>query len=100
MFAAGKRVYLGQPYLGAGYTIHVIGMRRISKDFVNCVIRSSYLTNLRIATIYSQGLLDRLQKLEATLYDSRASAELAMSTIKKYMLGHLEHEVFRPIEND
>jgi hypothetical protein len=81
MFAPGKRVYVGQPYWGTCINIHVIGMRRISKDFVNCVVNIGHLNNLRLATIYSPTLHNRLLHLKAELFADRASAEDLLNSL-------------------
>ena len=76
MFSPGTKVYLGSAYWGmGGERIHVLGLRRISRDFVNCVVHIGTLQNIRVSPIYSASTFKKLERLQAELYGSRQEAE-------------------------
>jgi hypothetical protein len=84
MFSPKTRVYLGHCYWGpGGEAIHVVGLRRVSRDWVNCVIPNEVLDNLRIASIYSSTLWARLERLEALQFRDKLTAEAELTLIQK-----------------
>ena len=79
MFSPGTKVYLGAGYWGMGQAVHVVGLRRISRDFVNCVIDIGAIESLRTASIYSCSLWATLEKLDAEQFRSKLDAECCLS---------------------
>ena len=80
MFSPGTKVYVGQAYWGMGQNIHAIGLRRVSRDFVNCAIDIGALENLRVTSVYSKSLWAKLEKLKAEVFDSKPDAERYLSS--------------------
>jgi hypothetical protein len=75
MFSPRTKVYIGHVYWGmGGEKLHTIGLRRISRNFVNCAIAIEYLENLRVKPIYSQKLWSKLTSLEASLFEEHDKA--------------------------
>ena len=75
MFSPGTKVYLGSAYWGmGGQKIHVIGLRRTSRDFVNCVIHIGVLENLRTSSVYSTSRWETLERLNARLFETEQNA--------------------------
>lgn len=65
-FSPGTKVYLGEAYWGMGaQDMHVIGLRRVSRKWVNCVIRTDVLEHLRVTAVDSQTSWERLERLGA-----------------------------------
>lgn len=76
MFSPGTKVYLGDAYWGmGGQNIHAVGLRRISREFVNCVIDIGAIENLRITSVYSASLWRKLEKLNAELFKNKEDAD-------------------------
>lgn len=76
MFSPGTKVYLGPAYWGmGGRCVHAVGLRRISRDFVNCVIDTGVLENLRPGSVYSASRWATLTKLGAMTFETRSEAE-------------------------
>jgi len=74
-------VYLGEAYWGVGgQNIHAIGLRRVSRDFVNCTIDIGAIENLRVTSVYSKSLWAKLEKLKAELFKSKPDAEIYLSS--------------------
>ena len=75
MFSPGTKVYLGEAYWGmGGEKIHVVGLRRISKNFVNCAIHIGTIDHLRTMSVYSSSLWSKLEKMNAELFRNKADA--------------------------
>jgi hypothetical protein len=74
MFSPGRRLYLGQGYWGMGQSMHVIGLRRISRDLVNCVVNIELIKTARPALIYSKTLIQKLEQLGCMFFLDRSSA--------------------------
>ncbi len=82
-FAPGTKVYLGEPYRGmGGEKLHVVGLKRRPRVFGNCVIHVALLDNLRLASLYSERLVDKLTRKDANLFDDKAEAEELLNYIK------------------
>ena len=76
LFSPGTKVYLGHAYWGmGGERLHVIGLRRISKVFVNCAVEIGTLQNMRILSVYSASLWAKLEKLGAERFEAKSDAE-------------------------
>lgn len=74
MFSRGTRLYLGQGYWGMGQSMHVIGLRRISRDTVNCIIEVGLIENPRPTLIYSKSLIQKLEHLNCVFFLNRSDA--------------------------
>ncbi len=82
MFSPGTRVYLGRVYWGmGGESLHVVGLRRISRDFVNCVIAITIVENIRICSVYSPKLWNVMARLEAETFSCKQKAASFCSTM-------------------
>lgn len=59
----------------AGESIHVVGLRRIYREFVNCVIEIGVIENLRVTSIYSARKWAVLTRFNAELFQTKADAD-------------------------
>ena len=91
-FSPGSRLYVGYGYWDRGETIHVIGLRRISRDWVNCIVAVDLLVDVRPNLVYSGELIDRLQRLECNFFENREFAELEVSLIAEWAKMNLERK--------
>jgi len=58
-----------------GERIHVVGLRRISRDFVNCTVECGVLANIRTSSIYSPKTWRMLEYRKALQFESKSQAE-------------------------
>lgn len=79
-FSPRTKLYLGEVYWGASLHAHVIGLRRGSRRYVNCVVNIGLLTDIREKLIYSPSVLAVLQRLNGqTSEELEPIAEIAAS---------------------
>lgn len=83
-FSPGTKVYLGEAYWGmGGQNIHVIGLRRVSRRFVNCAVTTGILENLRVASVYKPKIWTMLDKLYGMRFADRDMAEDYLARISQ-----------------
>lgn len=75
-FSPGTKVYLGEGYWGMGCeNTHVIGLRRVSRKFVNCAVEIGVLCNIRVAAVYSPKIWAALSRLHGLTFEDKDAAE-------------------------
>jgi len=72
-----------------GQKLHAIGLRRISRDFVSCVIAIEVLEKLRVKSIYSQKIWSKLISLEAVLFQEHELSLLYRERLETVRLEKL-----------
>ena len=82
MFSPGTKVYIGAGYWGmGGRNIHVVGLRRISRDLVNSGVHIGAIGHFRVKSIYSEKRWSNLKHLEAELFSNREDANAYLEWI-------------------
>ena len=82
VFTPRTKLYMGEGYWGASDTIHVVGLGRGSRKFVNCIVGFKLLTDVRPQLVYSPGRLATLTRLNATLMDDAESAQALAERVR------------------
>ncbi len=83
-FSPGTRVYLGEAYWGmGGQNIHVVGLRRVSRQFINCAVHIGTIEALRVTSLYSPKLLRMLHKLRGQVFEDEAGAEAYLQRVSR-----------------
>lgn len=76
MFAPATKVFLGDAYWGnSGDRLHVVGLHRGSKKFVDCVVGIEVLMNLRLQSVYSKRVWMELCGLNVGCFAVKEEAE-------------------------
>ena len=87
-FSPGTKVYLGDAYWGmGGQNIHVIGLRRVSRRFVNVAIHSGILDNLRVTAIYAPKIWTMLDRLYGQRFDHKEEADAYCARVMRAALA-------------
>lgn len=76
-FSAGTKVYISLSNWGdGGEQVPVLGRSRYKDGFIECIIRSEYIGNYRVETIYSPTLINRMKKSEFDWWNGWSKEEI------------------------
>ncbi len=83
-FSPGSKVYCYPPLWGDGYEkIKVIGHHRHSRQLVEMVTRSKWLTNWRVKKVYSPFVVERMKEHWDNTDESEQTAKSIVAGITK-----------------
>lgn len=92
-FAPSTRVYVGHIYHGeGGEHLHVIGLRRVSRRFVNRAVHVEMLDNLRIAAIYAPKVFKTLERFNGLIFDDSEDARPTLERLLNARQTYLRAE--------